>query len=161
MKCLSELLHWLKNSFPSKGSFAENKSLPLILTQDEYVARFIFNQRDLFQDGTPKPKLFMPEKGSGEWETSVCRKTHVSENRMRELCGLIRDGLCALGWADLRVSIIRESKLTAKAAPEPKNNYREHAVIIDWPIGEEAKARQKDLATNLAAQANVVRPGET
>lgn len=148
------MLTQLKRFLPLNAfSITLKSNLPEALAGDEHVARFIFHPREI--SATYKP--FMPEKGTGKYETSVCRKTNVSEERIWELAKTLRLPKVAIARADLGVAVIHESSLKANAAPEPTINYHEHSVIVGWPLGEEEKAQHKEIAINLAAEAKVIK----
>jgi hypothetical protein len=150
MECLKEFWTLLKR-------FSQTKKLPELLTAGEYVARFSFHSRDLYSDSKQaKPNLFMPENGIGVFETSVCRKTGVSEARIWELAKIVRRPKSPIARADLNVLVINENKLKAVAAPELELGYPEHAVIVGWPEGEDEKALQKKLAIELANKATII-----
>lgn len=153
-KCLKRLLSQLKR-FPPPNTFSLplKNNLPEVLAADEHVARFIFHPREI----TATYKPFMPEKGTGLYETSVCRKTNVSEERIWELAKTLRLPKVAIARVDLGVAVIHESNLKANAAPVPAKNYHEHSVIVGWPLGDEEKAKHKEIAINLAAEAKVIK----
>ena len=104
------------------------------------------------EDGTVKPKLFEPEneKGARPYETSVCNKEGTSEDRIWELGKSIRAGKQSIARADVGVSVVLSCELEVVPAPEI---FPEHAVIIGWPPSEDDKARRKDLANAISAEA--------
>lgn len=159
MKCQQGLLSQLKRFSRREDLYTPIQSLPQALAADEYVARFIFETREIFSNGAAKPNPFMPvlEKSTGVLETSVCRKTNISDERIWELAKTVRIPKVAIARADLSVADIHKSSLEAHAAPEPEINYFEHSVIVGWPLGEDVKAKHKQIAINLAAEAKVIK----
>ncbi len=156
MKCQQGLLTQLKR-FSQPEPLTSLQGLPHVLTADEQVVRFAFD-RDLFEGNSKaKPKLFMPENGTGTYETSTCRKTNVTEERIWELARTVRLPKIAIARADISVALIHNSNLKVNAAPELQLNYPEHSVIVGWPLGEDIKAQHKEIAMNLAAQAIVIK----
>lgn len=157
MKYQQGLLNQLKRFSRPEVLSTPLQSLPQVLTVDECVARFAFD-RDLFEGNSKaKPKLFMPENGTGTYETSTCRKTNVTEERIWELARTVRFPKVAIARADLGVAVIHKSSLEAHAAPELELNYAEHSVIVGWPLGEDEKAQHKEIAINLATEAKVIK----
>lgn len=132
-------------------------SLPKILSEKEFVARFCFERDFNPETGNPKTKVFMPELYQDKYETSVCRKTNISEDRIWEIAKIARKP--PIGRADLSVSVILEKKLTAESAPNIELNYPEHSIVIGWPVGQEEaeKAKRKSIAQDLAFCAKSVK----
>lgn len=132
-------------------------SPPIILSEKEFVARFCFDRDFYAETGNPKAKVFEPELFQGKHETSVCRKTNISEERIWEISKIARKP--SIGRADLSVSVVLEKNLTAESAPNVELNYPEHSIIIGWPAGQEEteKAKRKSIAQDLAFCAKSVR----
>lgn len=128
--------------------------LPDALGADEYVARFVFQERYIDKKyGNVKWQGFMPELYQGVHETSVCRNTGVHDSRVWEISRTCRSDKQALARADVGVDIAHQAQLMAHAAPQP--NYSEHAVILGWPsIVNEDKSAQMLAAQTLAAGAH-------
>ncbi len=156
MKFLQELLNQLKKFTRAEQSKNCSKELPKELASNEFVARFIFEKRNIYSDGkTPKKNSFMPEFYKDELETSVCRNTNITEQRIWHLSQTVRHPLVALARADLAVAAILKYKLKANSAPQVNINYHEHSVIIGWQVGEENKAMRMHLAQQLASESKV------
>ena len=132
-----------------------------ILSEGECIARFCFD-RDFYKEtGNPKPNVFMPEFFQDKHETSVCRKTNITEERIWEISRVVEEQRKkkSIGRADLGVDIICVNALTAESAPDMKLSYPEHSVIIGWPEGQEEteKAKRKSIAQELASRAKPVK----
>lgn len=166
------LSKWLTSS---ENSVADSPQAPIsILPQEipvegalsqaiaghEAVARFMYNKRDFAPDGGPRPKVFMPEHGTGVWETSVCRLTACEDGRIWHLANTVRGGIATMGRADLGVEVAHNQALMVQAAPMPEQGYDEHAVVLGWPEGdsETIKSHHKMIAAVLASEAEVRQP---
>lgn len=146
---LKELWKALSQSTQGKGNI---QAAPI--SQDEQVARFIYHKSDWSkQTSRPKPKVFLPMKEAGQWETSVCRVSTASEQRIWEIANLARSPLPALARADLSTNSVKAAGLLTEAAPDFEANYQEHAVIVGWP---DEKEKQMELSIQLAASAELV-----
>lgn len=137
---------------------------PRYVARDGDIARFVFQSRDLYKDGTPKPKAFAPERHpeSGQFETSVCGLNGVTYERVWYLGRTIRatSGLTALAALELAVERIVSVGLRCDAAPE-RPHYPEHGVICGWDSDPDAKDRRLAIQQELAAavpQERVKRP---
>ena len=155
---LKPLLRVLKRFFQVNFTSEEANTLPKVLSETEFVSRFCFKRQFYEKTGNPKTEVFLPELYQEKYETSVCRKTNVSEERIWEISKIV-ERLRAkevIGRADLGVSVVLEKGLTAEAAPE---NYPEHSIIIGWSLDEEetAKAKRKSIAQDLAYSAKSVK----
>lgn len=155
---LKQLWKTLKEFFQTKHISAED-SLPKALSEKEFVARFCFDRRDFnAETGNPKTKVFMPELYQDKHETSVCRKTNISEERIWEISKIVEKlrSKKVVGRADLGVCVVLSQHLTAEAAP---TDYPEHSIIIGWPSGDEEveKAKRKSIAQELAYKAKPVK----
>jgi hypothetical protein len=106
-----------------------------MLSPEEKVARFIYQKSDWNKQPVPKPKpkVFLPMIEEGVLETSVCRISAISEQRIWEIANKTRYPLPALARADISVQSINSSGLKVEAAPNEEMDYPEHAVIIGWP----------------------------
>lgn len=142
---LKELWKALKQSTP-------NKTRTITISSDESVARFIYQKSDWSKQPTPKPKpkVFLPILEAGQWETSVCRISATSDQRIWEISNRIRSPLLALARADLAVNSVEAAGLRTKPAPDLDADYPEHAVIVGWP---DEKDKQMELAIQLVSSA--------
>lgn len=149
MRFLRVLLTWFtKPQAPETNQFVADEG---------DIARFVFNRRDLFQDGRPKPKAFSPQwhKELDRYETSICGLNDVVDERLWFLGRTIRaqEGLSAIAALELPVKAVVSTGLDCISAPEP--NYAEHGVIIGWNSDPNAKderlAFQQDLAASVPA----------
>lgn len=155
LKTLSILL---KRFFQANFTSEESNILPKILSEKEFVSRFCFKRDFYGETGNPKTHVFLPELYQEKYETSVCRKTNLTEERIWEISKIVEKSRAkvVIGRADLGVSVVLEKGLAAEAAPE---NYPEHSIIIGWPAGEEetAKAKRKSIAQDLAYGAKSIK----
>lgn len=150
--CLNLLSRASNPSSPFESTQSILPALPVALEKDEYAARFIFDKRNFINNGSEKgrvrPQAFKPECYQGNWETSVCRNTGVSEHRIWEISRTCRADKKALGRADVGISAVHAAGLTARAAP--MLNYDEHAVVVGWHLTGEKDANMM-LMVQLAA----------
>jgi hypothetical protein len=152
----------LSTRFRSMFSTWFSKSRPPKTTeyviQGGSVARFAFQKRDLFADGSPKPKLFMPETHPelGRFETSVCGLNGVGWDRIWFLGNTIRSPMPAVAAAELTVAGVTraEAGLRCEAAPEP--DYPEHGVIIGWDEDKDSKHHRLMACQELVAAVSAV-----
>lgn len=144
---LKELWKTLKRSSPDKSG--------ITVSPDERVARFVYDKSAWSKQAIPKPKpkVFYPELYKGQWETSVCRISVASEQRIWEIANRARSPRQALARADLTANSVKDAGLHTDPAPDFKGDYPEHAVIIGWP---DEKERQMALAIHLASSANLI-----
>lgn len=145
---LKELWKALRRSTPDKNETAT-------VTLDERIARFIYHKSD-WSKGTipkPKPKVFYPEMYEEQWETSVCRASYATEQRVWEIANRARSPLPALALADLTANSVINAGLLTKSAPDNEADYAEHAVIVGWP---DEKEKQMLLAIQLSTSASLV-----
>jgi len=116
------------------------------------IARFVFSPRDLRSDGSPKPSAFKPELHPElkRWETSVCGRNGVSDERLWHLgCTIRPDRHCKVA-VEVPVPAILGVGLDCIPLPE---GYDEHGVIIKWPDEDKDArlARQQDLVAARTA----------
>ena len=145
-----------------KPSSAANKPVPNLgsgktrIPSDESVTRFIFKDRHLFKKtNLAKPQAFLPEVIEGVWETSLCRKTNVPDERISSLGDSVRHPLKSIAHATLRVGDVEGCSLRVVCASLP--DFDEHSVAIDWPDpDDDGKAKQLAIATNIAEYAHTV-----
>lgn len=145
---LKELWKVLRRSTPDKAGTAT-------ISPDERVARFIYQKSDWSNQATPKPKpkVFLPMKEAGQWETSVCRVHVVPEQRIWKIANRVRSPLPALARADLTTNSIAVAGLCTDPAPDHDADYPEHAVIVGWP---DEKEKQMALSIQLASSADLI-----
>lgn len=133
------------------------------------VARFTFNERDLYSShserpGCPKPSAFKPDffTDLSRFEVSVCGLAGVPLQRVWHLGKTIRakEGKSAVAAILLTDSKIQNAGLRLEAAPVAPA-YLEHGVVLGWSPLPDAKSErlqmQLDLALQCTAQ-NVCRP---
>ncbi|WP_155639777.1 hypothetical protein [Burkholderia cepacia] len=126
------------------------------VSADGKVARFIFNKRDIYANGTPRPKAFEPElhPDLGRYETSVCGLNGVHDDRLWHLGRTIRSDKTAVAIAEISVADIRAAHLACE--PLPQADYDEHGVILGWNSDPDAKdarmSAQQDLVAAISAQ---------
>ncbi|MGA7193450.1 MAG: hypothetical protein WBW94_07430, partial [Anaerolineales bacterium] len=126
--------------------------IPGTLPPEERLARFIYHKNDWSKQVPlrPKPKVFLPEKYEGKWETSVCRISFIPEQRIWEIAHRARAPRPALARADIVCGSVEDAGLQTIAAPDHENDYPEHAVIVGWP---DDKGKQMLLAIQLIPMA--------
>lgn len=138
--------------------------LPAHIQPEGSVARFVFNARNLFKDGRPKPGAFQPDfhPELRRYEVSVCGLHGVSAERMWELGRKIRagEGLAAIAAVELTVKSVVAAGLSCEPAPEPPD-FIEHGVIVGWNPDPDAKSARLDAQNALVAAlppSSVLRP---
>lgn len=148
IQCLKELWKALRRSTPDKTGAAT-------VSPDERIARFIYQKSDWSKQRIPKPKpkVFLPMKEEGQWETSVCRVSAASEQRIWKVANRVRSPLPALARADLTANSVKDAGLHTDPAPDLGADYPEHAVIVGWP---DEKDKQMALTVQLASSANLI-----
>ena len=155
---LKPLLRVLKRFFQVNFTLEKCDVLPKTLSGTESVSRFCFKRDFHGETGNPKTHVFLPELYQEKYETSVCRKTNLTEECIWEISKIVEKSRAkeVVGRADLGVSVALEKRLIAEAEP---GNYPEHSIIIGWPAGEEetAKAKRKSIAQDLAYDAKTVK----
>ena len=130
------------------------------LELDEELARFIFSSRHLrTSDNTIKPDAFLPHP---QTELSVTRHRDASESELwsagRAVAGIRKRTLHGRG--DVVAAVFLERGLGLHADPVmgdailPDNPN--HANVTGWP--KDDRGRQRLLALQIAAQANLVHP---
>jgi hypothetical protein len=107
----------------------------MYISSNGNVGRFIFNKRDLFQDGRPKPAAVGPEFYDQRYETSVCGLLNVPEPRLQFLGKTIRSDKFALGLIKIPVPAILFAGLSCQAEP---TTFPEHGVILGWNADDKA-----------------------
>jgi len=119
------------------------------------VGRFIYDVRKIDRkSGKPKQSAFTPERhpDTGQFETSVCGRNGVTDERFWFLGNAIRPGLEALAAVEISVANIQLSGLRCEPTPETQPiDYPEHGVIVGWDPGEDKEKRmaaQQELAAN-------------
>lgn len=146
---LKKLWKALKQSTPVK----DDKAFDLNI--DEIISRFIYQKSDWNKQPVlkPKPKVFLPMTEDGQLETSVCRVSEISEQRIWSIANRARYPKPSLARADLTVSAVKDTELNVIAAPEVEADYPEHAVIVGWA---DDKDKQMLNAIRLAASSSLV-----
>jgi hypothetical protein len=147
------MIQFLKELWKALGRFTQDKTGTAAVSSDERVARFIYQKSDWSKHPTqkPKPKLFLPMMEEGQWETSVCRASSTTEQRIWIIANRVRSP--ALARADLTANFVMAAGLITDPAPDFAADYAEHAVIIGWP---DEKEKQMELAVQLSASASLV-----
>jgi hypothetical protein len=148
------MIQYLKKLLKALSRSSQDKTQIAPISQNEQVARFIYQKNDWSrQSSRPKPKVFLPMKEAGQWETSVCRVCAVSEQRIWEIANQARSPLRVLACAELSANSVMTAGLFTEAAPDFEANYPEHAVIVGWP---DEKEKQMALAIELVSTAELV-----
>ncbi len=151
MRFLKKFCNWFKKSL-NPNSISENHAF---VTPDGSVGRFVFKLDRKFKDGKPKPAVFAPERSpeTGKWETSVCGRNGVCDERFWYLGNTIITGKNTLAAVEITVAKVQLSGLRCEAAPNcVPIDYPEHGVIIGWDTGNEKSKRlaeQQELAANF------------
>lgn len=134
-------LKGLKNSGPALPELA----VPAVPTQ---LARYVYESRNFFKETRkPRPAAFYPELFQGRWETSVCGRDGVSEERIWTLATTARPDKRLYGRFDFATKTASDEGLTCERAP--MESFPEHAVLLGWPDPGAAKEAWKLLAVRL------------
>lgn len=121
------------------------ESAPLVVADDECLARFILFSKWIRADQTVKPDAFIPHPYP---DLSVTRHTNVVEEELCKLGQAVADARqkTFYGRADIYAAAVRRQLLKIEPAPVPNNPN--HANIVGWPADKPA---QKIIAQQLAA----------
>ncbi|WP_143327996.1 hypothetical protein [Caballeronia pedi] len=164
LKALSRFCNGFRAPDSKQREPTQTPAAHAFVTESGDVARFIFDKRDLFANGSPKPKLFQPmwDEETARFETSVCGLNNVSDSRLWELGSMIRakEGKAAIGAAMLAMPQIASAGLACEPWPMP--DYPEHGVILGWSVDEKDArlSAQQDLVSAIAS-ARVKRKSQT
>lgn len=114
-----------------------------LVSEKEWLARYVVLKHHVRADGTIKPDPFIPYKWT---ELSVTRHIGLREE---EIWAVGHDvarqlGKELQGRGDTTVDVFYRQKLRVKQAPEPNNPN--HANVINWP-GD--KQGQKEIALEI------------
>jgi hypothetical protein len=94
----------------------------------------------------------MWESVTHQFETSVCGRNGVKNERFWFLGNAIRPGCDVLAAVEISVANIQLCGLRCEPAPENQPiDYPEHGVIVGWDTGEDKERRmaaQQELAAN-------------
>ncbi|HWH82281.1 MAG TPA: hypothetical protein VNU71_08595 [Burkholderiaceae bacterium] len=117
------------------------------------LARYVYESRNFFKETRkPKPGAFYPEFFQERWETSVCGRDGVSEERIWTLATTARPDKTLHGRFDFETAMAISEGLACE--PAPMDNFEEHAVLIGWPDPGETKEAWKLLAVRLGNRCN-------
>jgi hypothetical protein len=121
--------------------------LPTDLGSDEFLIRFVYDSKGIRQDGTIKPKEFLPHPKHNN--LSVFKKFTSDESAIWNLSDEIRpDGKKGIARGEIKASTIAKIGLIVDFDNEPPN----HANVEGWPPNSE-KEKQLSLAQELALNA--------
>jgi hypothetical protein len=126
----------------------EIKNAPLHVSDEEWLARFIFQRNHIRSDQTVKPNAFIPHP----WPNlSVTRHVGLTEHDLWEAGREIAEVRPATlyGRADVHATTITAQSLKIVPTATPRN----HANITGWPSD---KPSQKIIAQEIAAAAQFV-----
>jgi hypothetical protein len=118
--------------------------LDATISEDEWLARYIFHAGHVRADGTIKPDAFIPYKHT---ELSVTRHAKLSDEQVWQFgddVGRARS-LALLGRADTLAKHFVMQRLRVIAAPLPDNEN--HANVVGWPPDKQS---QKEIAIEVA-----------
>lgn len=123
-----------------------SEPIPLIIRDEEILARFVMYRRWIRPDGTIKPDAFDPPS---DLNLSTTRLFGLSANEVWRIGVKVASvrGKELVGRADLAVLDVIQVGLAAEAAPVEDNPN--HAHIVGWP---QEKPMQKNLRQELAAR---------
>lgn len=118
------MIQFLKKLWKALKQSAPDKIWAVDVSPDEVTARFIYHKNDWNKQPIPKPKtkVFLPMMYEGQLETSVCRISHIPEQRIWEIANQARSPLLTLAYAELIASSIENAGLRILSAPDLKNN---------------------------------------
>lgn len=149
------MIQFLKGLWKALNQSSQNKEDALTLSSKEGIARFLYDKSAWSKEPVlkPKPKVFYPEFFEGQWETSVCRTSCISEQRIWEIAHKAREPRLALARAELIAGSVEGVGLSTVSAPDLERSYPEHAVIVGWP---DEKEKQMALAIQLVVSSSLV-----
>lgn len=149
------MIQYLKEFWKVLRRPALDKIGTATISPDERIARFIYHKNDWSKQHPlkPKPKVFLPMKEAGQWETSVCRVSAAPDQRIWKIANRARSPLPALARADLTANSVKVTGLHTDPAPDLDADYPEHAVIVGWP---DEKDKQMELAVQLSFSASLM-----
>lgn len=135
-------------------------ALPDELGGDEYIARFVYRERDLFRGdkaGQPKWTAFRPDLWEGKLELSVCRNTGLLEERIWAIGRTCRTGMKAIARADVAMATVHEQELHARYA---LGTFPEHSVVLGWRTGDSKDAHMMQMTELASAASGLFAPPE-
>jgi hypothetical protein len=117
------------------------------ITDDEWLARFIYYRRYIRQDWTVRPDAFVPYPYP---DLSVTRHLQLSASQLWDIGhNVAREiGETLRGRASVQCLVFRQQALRVLTAPLPENPN--HANVSGWPA---EKPAQKIIAQEIAAAA--------
>jgi hypothetical protein len=121
--------------------------LPTDLGNDDILIRFVYDSKGIRQDGTIKPKEFLPHPNYNN--LSVFKKATVDEEVIWALSDEIRpDGRKGIARGEISVGIVKKVGLIVDFDNDPPN----HVNVEGWPSSSE-KEKQLSVAQELALNA--------
>ncbi len=125
--------------------------LPVVVGDAESLARIvIFSKWVAGSTGRVKYPAFLP---APDHETSVFRKTELTDEQLWELGAEAAERGTLYGAAVVQTGVVRRAGLDALASEPPPH----HANLIRWPVladdPELQKARRKEMAAEIAEEA--------
>ena len=129
--------------------------LPVFVADSEHLARMvIFSKWVAESTGRIKYPAFLP---APDHETSVFRKTKLTDERLWALGAAAAERGTLFGAAVVQTAVVRSASLDALASEPPPH----HANLVGWPVIAEdqelQKARRKAMATEIAEEAVFLR----
>lgn len=117
-----------------------------LVTEDEWLARYIVRREHVRADGTVKPDPFIPYR---HVELSVTRHKDLEESAIWAIGESVARKLqnALLGRADTQVRVFVQQRLTVK--PDPQIDDPNHANVVGWPADKQA---QKEIAIQIVKQ---------
>jgi hypothetical protein len=125
--------------------------MPAFIAPHEILARYITSSRWFrSNDQTVKPDAFIPQD---DLELSVNRHINLDEEGIWKIGNIIASSIPRTlhGRADIETSAVNSCSLNV--LPQPVSNNNNHAVIVGWPSGKDAK---KMCALKIARVAKFV-----
>ena len=117
-----------------------------LVTEDEWLARYILRREHVRADGTVKPDPFIPYR---HVELSVTRHKGLEEFAIWAIgeCVARKRQTALLGRADTQARVFIRQRLTVK--PDPQIDDPNHANVVGWPADKQA---QKEIAIEIVKQ---------
>lgn len=149
------MIQFLRSLSTALKKFTQGKLSKDVVLDTETIARFIYQNSDISNSTSQiRNRALMPRYEGSQWETSVCRTSNISAERVWKIGGHIRSDKAVIARADMLHQHALEDGMKALAIPDLENDYPEHAVIVGWPDEKDA---QMAKATSLAFKAKLIR----
>jgi hypothetical protein len=134
--------------------FIQGKASSDVVLSTETIARFIYQNSDISKSTSQiRNRALMPRLEGMQLETSVCRTSNISTERIWKIGAQIRTDKAVIARADMLHQHALDEGMKALSIPDLEYDYPEHAVIVGWPDDKDA---QMAKATALAYKAKLI-----